>query len=304
METRDLEYLLAVEQEGSIGRAAERLKITQPALTKAIRRLERQAGLALFERTPKGMVPSQAGAAFIARAHKIQIEFDDALRELEDIRTGSLGLLRLGFSPTVPKSLVLGATRQLLRERPAVQLRMRELLTRELIDALAAGTLDVLLARIPEFDIPGIVVQPLFEDRLFVVADATHPLQRLPVLGLSQLVGQEWLLPGTHILLRQEIDAAFRARGLPLPVVRAEADFGNMAMFGLVPGTRLLSVCGAESLARLEGLRALNIASDELQLDRQIGILHRKSAYLSPLTRRFLELVHEHARQQVSRSAS
>jgi DNA-binding transcriptional LysR family regulator len=183
----------------------------------------------------------------------------------------------------------------LLRERPAAKLRVRERLTRELIDGLAAGELDILIARIPELKDPAIFMQPLFNDRLFIVADAGHPLQGQASLGLSDLVDQEWLLPGSHILLRQEIDAAFRASGLPVPIVRAETDFGSASMLRLIPGTRMLSVCGAESLGRIEGLCALNVASDRLQLHRQIGFLYRKGGYLSPLTRRFIDLIFEHA---------
>ena len=67
MEARDLDYLLAVEKHGGIGKAAEVLGMSQPALTKAIQHAEAQAGLALFERTANGVAPTQAGTLFIAR---------------------------------------------------------------------------------------------------------------------------------------------------------------------------------------------------------------------------------------------
>lgn len=71
METRDLEYVLAVEAHGGIGRAAEALDMTQPALTKAVQRVEAQLGVPLFERTTLGMRVTQAGAVFLERARRI-----------------------------------------------------------------------------------------------------------------------------------------------------------------------------------------------------------------------------------------
>ena len=102
---------------GSIGRAAEALGLSQPALTKALQRVEAQAGLPLFERSANGMRPTQAGARFLERARRIQLEYDDALQEMQGIRTGQLGMLRLGYSPSI-QALVLDACRQLLREAP------------------------------------------------------------------------------------------------------------------------------------------------------------------------------------------
>ncbi|WP_455774487.1 LysR family transcriptional regulator, partial [Burkholderia stabilis] len=109
MDTRDLEYLLAVERHGSIGKAADALGLSQPALTKAVQRLETQVGVTLFERTASGMTPTQAGARFVARAQRIALEFDDAMQEMRAIQGGEQGVVRIGYSPTVPTALVLGA---------------------------------------------------------------------------------------------------------------------------------------------------------------------------------------------------
>ena len=117
METRDLDYVLAVGTHGGIGRAAEALGMTQPALTKAIQRVEAQLGVPLFERSALGMRVTQAGTVFLERARRIRLEYEDALKEMRGIQTGEQGLLRLGYSPSMPNALVLGACRQLIRER-------------------------------------------------------------------------------------------------------------------------------------------------------------------------------------------
>ena len=82
METRDLDYLLEVHRCGSIGKAAEALGMSQPALTKAIKRIEGEVGLAVFHRSPNGVALTPGGTVFVERARRIALEYDDALKEL------------------------------------------------------------------------------------------------------------------------------------------------------------------------------------------------------------------------------
>ena len=293
METRDLDYLLAVEEHGGIGKAAEALGMSQPALTKAIQRVEAQTGLALFQRTVNGVTPTQAGALFLARARRIALEYEDALKEMHAIRSGEQGVLSLGYSPTVPAALVLGACRQLLKERPAARLRLRRRLARDLVDLLVAGELDLIVAPEPQPDADGLSFVELFRDSLSVLADESHPLHLKRNLRLADLADQEWLLPGPTIPLRQQVDAAFAKLGLDVPKLRVETDFGSTSLLHLLRGTAMLCVAGTESFDSLEGLRALNLDIHELDLRRHIGVVVRRDAYLSPLAQRAMALLQE-----------
>ncbi|MGS0891988.1 LysR family transcriptional regulator [Burkholderia stagnalis] len=291
MDTRDLEYLLAVERHGSVGKAADALGLSQPALTKAVRRLETQVGVTLFERTANGMTPTPAGARFVARAQRIALEFDDAMQEMRAIRGGEQGVVRIGYSPTVPTALVLGACRQLIGERPAAKLRLRSRLARELLDLLAAGELDLVVAPAPQQPDATLTRIELFRDRLSVLADEAHPLQRKRGLTLADLADQEWLLPETTLPVRRQIDDAFRARGLAGPRLRVETDFGSTSLLHLLRGTPLLCVGGTEALDQLGGLRALDLLPGELDLGRRIAAMHRAGAYLPPLVQRIVVLL-------------
>ncbi|MFM0550829.1 LysR family transcriptional regulator [Paraburkholderia sediminicola] len=293
METRDLDYLLAVEEHGGIGKAAEALGMSQPALTKAIQRVEAQTGLALFQRTANGVAPTQAGSLFLARARRIALEYEDALKEMHAIRSGEQGVLSLGYSPTVPAALVLGACRQLLKERPAARLRLRRRLARDLVDLLVAGELDLIVAPEPKPDANGLSFVELFRDSLSVLADESHPLHRKRNLRLADLADQEWLLPGPTIPLRQQVDAAFARLGLDAPKLRVETDFGSTSLLHLLRGTAMLCVAGTESFDALEGLRALNLDTSELDLRRHIGVVFRKETYHSPLAQRAMALLQE-----------
>ncbi|MNM71618.1 HTH-type transcriptional regulator GltC [compost metagenome] len=293
MEVRDLEYLLAVAERGSVLRAAEQLGMTQPAVTKAVARLEREVGMPLFERDPRGMVPTLAGAALIVRARKIRLEHDDAVRELGEMRAGTVGLIRFGFSPTVAASLLYGACNQLLQERPAARFQMRERLGDELLGALLGGDVDLVVARITDIDVDHVSAGLLYMDRLFVVADAGHPLVHRRNVRLEDLTQQEWVLPPRRIQLRQQVENAFRERGLPPPKLRVEIDSNRSAMLGLVQGTRSLTLCSEDALPQLTYLRPLDIRPESLDLRRRIGILHRSGAYLAPVVCRLIEILKE-----------
>ena len=271
METRDLDYLLAVEEHGGIGKAADALGMSQPALTKAIQRVEAQTGLALFQRTANGVAPTQAGSLFLARARRIALEYEDALKEMHAIRSGEQGVLSLGYSPTVPAALVLGACRQLLKERPAARLRLRRRLARDLVELLVAGELDLIVAPEPNRDADELSFVELFRDSLSVLADDSHPLHRKRNLRLADLAEQEWLLPGPTIVVRQQVDAAFIRQGLAAPKLRVETDFGSTSLLHLLRGTAMLCVAGTESFDALDRHSMVELETprlSRLRLDR------------------------------------
>lgn len=284
-------YVLAVQEHGGIGRAAEALGISQPALTKAIQRVEAAAGLPLFERSANGMAPTHAGQVFIERARRIQLEFDDVMKEMRGLRGGEHGLLRVGSSPSVPTDLIVAAGRQLLRERPVARLRLSRRFARELLEMVAAGQLD--LAVVPLRDVAPDVfrVHHLFDDRLSILADEQHPLQRRRRLRLEALVDQPWLLPASQFAVRQQIEQAFQSRGLPPPTLRVEVDFGGTLAFDLIRGTGILTLGGTETTGATAGFRALDISQDDLDLRRQVGVVMRAHGYVSPLAERLLELL-------------
>ncbi|WP_322050043.1 LysR family transcriptional regulator [Paraburkholderia bannensis] len=291
METRDLDYLLEVQRCGGIGKAAEALGMSQPALTKAIKRIESEVGLALFHRSPNGVALTPGGTVFVERARRIALEYEDALKELRAIQTGEQGILRVGYSPTVPDSIVLRACRQLMNERPAARLRLRRRLANDLFALMSGGELDMAVAPEPPDVGREFATVPLFNDRLHVMADESHPLQRKTRVKLRDLVGEDWLLPGMNIPLRRQVNDAFRRQGLPEPVLRVETDFAVPALLELLRGSRMLCIAGNASVNAQRGLVRLNIDPSELELGRSVGAIVRAGGYVSPLAQRLIELL-------------
>jgi DNA-binding transcriptional LysR family regulator len=291
MQVEDFRYLLAVAKSGSISRAAEQIGISQPALAKAMRRIEADAGLQLFERTAKGVLPTEAGSAFIQRAKKIFLEYSDAMQEMRQMRTGELGVLRLGFSRTVNELMVLDVCKTLLQERPAARFHLRERLSGELLPMLRAGDFDLVLAPLPYGETSDMHFIPLYSDQLHIVAMVNHPLRNKANLTLHDLSEFEWMVPPSDTKVRHHINDMFRKQGIDGPRIRIETDFGSIATYRLIQGTKLLSICGDETRKSLKPMGLEPIEVSDASFKRNIGIMHRPDAYLSPLVQRVIDLL-------------
>lgn len=296
MNLNDIEYLATVAAHRHVGRAAEALGLTQPALTRAIARLEALAGMPLFERHPKGVVLTPAGEAFLRRAERIRMEYDDALSEMHQMKTGELGILRVGLTPTLDTERLMGVVRRLLVERPAARIHLTERLMHYLVQMLLDGELDAIVVPSPQPLPPELEATPLYDDVLHVVADAGHPLQQRRSLEMADLVDQPWLLPPPDTRMRRELERVVQQAGLPALNVRVEAAASGINTLRLVTGTPMLTLGSQWSMAAMAGigLRPLPIALPALR--RRIGLLTRRHAFISPLAQRLREvLVEEYA---------
>lgn len=293
MDTRDLEYVVFVHQCGSIGKAAEELGLSQPALTKAVRRVEEQIGLRLFERVPQGVRATQAGERFLERAQMLRRDFDAAMAEMHSLRTGEQGVVRIGYSLTFSSDLLHQVCKRLLRERPAAKLKLSCRMAHQLIGALNAGELDIVFAPIRSAT-PELNIQPLYRDRLVIAADAAHPICQRQNLRLQDLAQVEWALPAGHITVRRMLDDVFRQHGIALQV-RVELDVSSFKSYQLIVGTQLLTLAqyGQEFLD--SGLRIVDLMPGELDLDRNVSMITRAGGFISPVCHRLAELFQEEA---------
>src|SRR5262245_17909513 len=117
---RDVEYFAAIAEHGQVQRAATALGLTQPALSKSLRRLETAMNAKLLKRTPKGVELTSVGEALLARVHKVRLSVDDMTREIADLSEGRTGHLRIGAATGAGSHLVPVACEILLKESPNV----------------------------------------------------------------------------------------------------------------------------------------------------------------------------------------
>jgi len=302
MTTDDIEYLLAVAEHRNIGRAAEALGLTQPALTRAVARIETMAGLRLFTRLPKGVEPTPAGLAFLRRVQRMRIEFDDAMKELQLLKQGQLGMLRVGYSPSIDEDLIIGSMRQLLVERPAAQLQFGAALMQDLMLRLQAGELDLVIGPAPLPRQPGLDETPLYTSVMHVVADRRHPLCARRAVTRAELAAEPWALPGAPAALRRELEAAIAGADAKPLNVRVECFSLGVPQFRLLLGTPLLSLCSQTWLPQVRQMGLERLAVDDLLHLREIAALRRADAAASPLSHRLVELLQAQAAPRARRS--
>ena len=144
MELRHLRYFVAAGEEQHFGRAAARLHLAQPALSRQIQDLEREIGFLLFDRLPRGVRLSAAGTLFLNDARRILQDVEEATRRAERTALGKVGTLRLGIAFALSwHGLVVDSVREFRRREPDVELVVHHLLSIHQVEAVLSGRLDV-----------------------------------------------------------------------------------------------------------------------------------------------------------------
>ncbi len=280
MKLNQLALFVAIAEEGQIGRAATRTGISQPALTKQLKNLEQSVGSPLFERNRSGVQLTQAGTLLLARARGILCNADEAQRELAELATGAIGLLRVGAGPTMAEYLLPQVVGGLLSRFPRIELRVMSALNDVLFENLRAGELDLVVSAIPEKAPEDFEQELLLHDELVVVANAGHPLLRRDRVRLQDLADESWVLPPPRVLARQWLNQQFGKQHLPPPRAAVEAD-SELSVLAIVSNTLLLGF-QPRSHIPVPGSRTriTELQVPELRWRRPIGVSWRKGAYL------------------------
>jgi DNA-binding transcriptional LysR family regulator len=202
LELRQLEAFVAVADELHFGRAAERLHVAQSPLSQRILRLERELGVRLFERTNRRVRLAEAGALLLPQARSTLAAADSIVRVAEAAREGLAGRLRLGYVASCAFGVLPAVLRAFRLQAPEVGVELHRLQTAAQLQALAAGQLDLGIARAVT-DRGPVAVQPLMVDPLVMVLPAGHRLADAGGLSLGQLADEDWVLTaGTGELAR------------------------------------------------------------------------------------------------------
>ena len=203
MELRQLRYFVAVAEERHFGRAAKRLRLSQPPLSAQIKGLEEELGVKLFQRSTRQVALTEAGRTFLERAEGILEAVEEAKEAAKGADEGVRGRLEIGFISSATLGLLPPAIR-LFRERfGGIEIELRELTSAQQIDALYAGEIRVGLVRLP-LRAPGLRFEPLQEESFVVALPSGHPLEALESVPLEAMVDQplifftRQLMPSLH----------------------------------------------------------------------------------------------------------
>ncbi|MDP1672468.1 MAG: LysR family transcriptional regulator [Burkholderiales bacterium] len=308
MEIRDIEYFCHVAKTRHVGKAAEIIGLSQPALSKSMRRLENELNASLFRRTPKGMEVTAVGEMLLAHAKNLSVAFDDLRREARNIVNGQSGLLRVGANPAIADYLLSDICATCLAEARGIRLSIMVDMNSVLVPALRDGVVDLIVSGIPPSSAPDFTHEPLLDDEFVVVASASHPLARKKHLCPKDLVPYRWILSSasvasSSVLSRQHLTQSLRNHDLPEPVIALETNSTHL-MMRTIAGSDLLGFQSRQVIQSAKlNTRELRIAG--LAWYRRVGITYRRHSYLPHAGRRFIQLLHERAnREQVPAKAA
>jgi DNA-binding transcriptional LysR family regulator len=289
MELAQVRYFNAVARHGSFSAAAKALGMTQPGLTKAVRRLEASLDCALFVRLPRGVALTEQGQALLRHAGLLEVQLLDARGEVRALGRGAVGVLRIGAGPSWLSRALPRIVAELSARYPGLSFQVEGGFNRSLTEALRAGDLDLVVSALPDRSPAGLQAMALTTDTISVVAGQHHPLRKKRRPQPSSTLAYPWVLPGRDVLLRLRLEALFRVAGLEPPAAKIESD--SISFIGAVlRNSDMLSFATSQVLrSEMGGVAPLFIPG--LAMTRSAGILYRSSAGVTPAMRALIEAI-------------
>lgn len=286
MELRHLRYFIAVGEELHFGRAAARLHVAQPAVSRQIRALEEEIGLSLFERDRRRVALTAAGAAFLDEARSLLGHVERAVVTAHRAARGELGALRIGYVPAVVHTGLPEIVRAFRKRFSGVDLRLQEMNPAMQVEALLGDQIDVGFVRGP-VDEPAVASKTVLKEPLVAVLPSGHRLGRHKRLGLAMLAREPFVFqarsrgPGSH----DHILAICRRAGFSPQIVQEGSYTDQLSLVASEAGVAIVP-------ASLRAIRRSGVLFRPLR-ERpmtQLDMVWREEA-ASPVLREFLEHV-------------
>lgn len=301
MELRSLKFFLTVYDCRNISVAADRIGMNQPAVSKAIRRIEQELGVALFEREPRGVAPTVFADLLAEAVREVDSNLSAAIRRIHALRNASAGEIVIGAGGTWQEALLPMAVSRLTQRRPKSQIRIVPAALEELLAMLIRGELEFVLAPI---DIPDamamkVKVEPLLVNELVVIGCGGHPLLERETLSLEDLKEQRWILPpGT--IIRERFERAFQSYGLDMPIPSIEC-VDSACLFQIVASTDLLTYVAELRLRHRLHMNLARMPDNPINMERASGLILRKTSYIPPLAQELINEVRAVSKAEAAR---
>lgn len=251
-----LSSFVAVAEELHFGRAADRLRMTQPPLSRHIQQLERELGTQLLDRSSRSVRLTPAGHAFLQDARNLLHEADNASLSVRRVASGEAGIVRIGFTAASAYEVLGGLLETARNELPHVDVLLRELVTRDQLEQLSAGALDIGLVR-PSVSRSELRSRPLVAEPLLAALPQDHPLAQDPdgTMHLGEFDGQDVVMysPTEARYFHELLVSIFRGAGV-VPRYRQHVSQIHTMLALVQVGLGIALVPAAAARLRLEGV--------------------------------------------------
>ncbi|WP_167629975.1 LysR family transcriptional regulator [Listeria valentina] len=285
MDFNQLHYFIITAETEHLTLAAEKLALSQSALSRSIQNLEKELGLPLFDRDGRGIQLNQFGKQFYQDALKLMDSFTNSKKELAMLADPDFGLIRLGFTHTLGFSLVPKLLKAFRVSHPNNHFEFHESRTDELLERVQSGELDIGLAVTQPKD-PAFSSFPVTTEKMAILLSKDHPLASKKQFDLENLTNETFFHFNRETPTREIIDQFLLKRGL---VPRFSIDGLEIAsILGLVEANLGIAIVPESVAPSLAGIRTY-----PLELKRTIYAIYRTQGFLARAPKAFLEFLQE-----------
>jgi DNA-binding transcriptional LysR family regulator len=286
MDLQHLRSLVAVADTGSITEAADRIGLTQPALSRRLQQLEEHMGAELLSRGRKGVQLTEIGRLVDSEARNLIARYDHLREQVRTQQGLEGGTVRIGGGATAVSFLLPKAIASFQGNHPGIKFQLKEAGSNEVARDVLSGRLELGLVTMPVKN-RDLAVWPLLTDRIVLVGPRSHPLAGKRPISAGALGGLSFVGFEADTAVRQIIDARLRDAGVEMNVVmelrsipailRMVATTGNLAFVSQ------LGVDSLEDVAKIE--------VKDLKIERELAVIARRGASLSPAAQAFANLL-------------
>jgi DNA-binding transcriptional LysR family regulator len=291
----DLHLFITVAEMGSMGKAAERLAISQPAVSKAIADLEHTLGVRLLDRTAAGVMPTAYGRALLKRSVGAFDELRQGIKDMEFLADPTVGEVRIGCPEALASGLLVGVLDQFSSQYPHVTVRVSaaDNMSNEFWQ-VRERQVDLLLGGVAKpFKEEDLEAEILYEDRTFIVSGTNNRWASRRKLKLEELLEEPWLMPGEGFFLAE----TFQSRGLAVPKFGVTS-YSVYERIHLLTTGRFIGILSGSVLrsaaAKLFSLKILPV--DFAPRFWSVAIVTLKNRTISPVVQTFIDCIRDVAR--------
>ena len=291
LKVRHLVLVITIADQGTIQRAADQLRVTQPVVTRGLQELESLLGARVFERGRRGVTLTPVGQVFLDHARTIVAQLESAAEHVHALASGEAGTVVIGTHLAGSNRLLPEAVGAFKRSHLRAGVVIREGTPDLLATGLLSGSVDLVVGRLaPAARDARIVQTPLYREPIRVVVSHGHPATALANPSLSDLHVFPWILPVAQTQLRGELEAVFESAGVPLPLQSIECT-SLLTLRSLVVSSHYVGVL-PELIARDDA--DLVLLSTALSgVSRTVGVSQRRDVPLTPVQSEFFDQLAE-----------
>lgn len=300
LKLKHLQLIVALDEFRHLGRSAEFLSLTQPAVSKSLAEIERMFGIALFLRSTRGTEPTAQGSKLARFARAVLADFDRTREDMASAGGGGAGRVRVGAMVVAMPGLVAPAVQRLKAESPHTAVAIEEGDLSRLLPRLRVGELDFIVGRLePGYAAPDLDTEALYAEPMAVIVAPGHALAALRRPTWAMLAAAPWVVPPAWASSRAKLQQLFHKHRLDPP-----ADLVESASY-LVTLT-FLQQRGCVAFVAADVARHLQAAQQAVALPiavpidlPPVGIVRLRTGLRTPAATRLLDLLRAQAAQRV-----